>query len=106
MVPERFKEEEDKGVPNPYFIEMMNKDVSKAEAMKWLVNYLQIDLTETVAIGDGKNDYEMMSVAGYKVAMANAVPELIEMADMITTSNNDAGVAKAIAKLFFSEEEI
>lgn len=101
IVPEKFKEKKDKSKPDPYIIEAMNKNVSKAEAIKELTKYLNIDLSKTVAIGDGANDYDMLKVVNYKIAMENAVPEVKNIADMITDSNNNSGVAKAINKLFF-----
>jgi len=101
VVPERFKEEKDKELHNPYVIEIMDKKVSKAEAIKELTKYLDIKLSETVAIGDETKDYDMLAIADYKIAMANATQELKDIADMVTTSNNESGVAKAMHKLFF-----
>lgn len=79
----------------------MPKDVTKAEAIKELIKYLDINLSETIAFGDGMNDIEMFQAVNYKVAMKNAVQELKDIADMITESNNQSGVAIALNKIFF-----
>ena len=46
-----------------------------------------------VAFGDDSNDLEMLKICGKGIAVANAVPEIIEAADEITLSNDDDGVA-------------
>ena len=58
-------------------------------------------MSETIAFGDGMNDIEMFQTVNYKVAMENAVQELKNMADIITKSNNESGVAVALKKIFF-----
>ena len=50
------------------------------------------------------NDIGMFETVGYKIAMGNAVNEIKELADMVTDSNNNSGVAKALNKLFFKRE--
>ena len=49
-----------------------------------------------MAIGDAGNDYAMIKYAGVGVAMANAYPEIKEIANYVTSSNEESGVAKAI----------
>ena len=51
-----------------------------------------------IACGDGFNDISMIKYAGIGVAMANAQDEVKAVADFITASNNDDGVAKVIEK--------
>ena len=57
---------------------------------------LGIQKEEIMAFGDGKNDRKMLETVGFGVAMANSVPEVLEVADMVTASNDDDGVAKII----------
>lgn len=102
-VPQSFKEKGE-DYPNPYCIDVMPKDVTKAEAIKELIKYLDINLSETIAFGDGMNDIEMFQAVNYKVAMKNAVQELKDIADMITESNNQSGVAIALNKIFFEKQ--
>ena len=58
-----------------------------------------------IFMGDGRNDIPMFNGVGVSVAMENAVDEVKENADYITSSNNDNGVARAINKFIFNEEE-
>lgn len=87
-------------ISNPYIIDIMAQNTTKAEAIRNLTKYLKIDLSQTIAFGDGKNDIEMFETAGYKIAMKNAVKELYERADIITKTNNEDGVAVALEKIF------
>lgn len=84
-------------------VDIMASNVSKKEALKNLCLYLNIDLEDTIGIGDGLNDLEMFQVVGYKVAMANGEEEIKKLADMITLSNNESGVAKALYKIFIEQ---
>ena len=61
-----------------------------------LSNHFGIPLEQTIAMGDNLNDLEMLKIAGVSVAMANAEPEVKEVADVITLSNLKSGVAYAI----------
>lgn len=49
-------------------------------------------------MGDAENDHHMLKYAGLGIAMANAMEETKKIADYITESNDDHGVAKAIEK--------
>ena len=52
-----------------------------------------------VAFGDEFNDHEMLQWAGHAVAMANAHPATRDLADEVTLSNLDDGVAVVIERL-------
>ncbi len=54
-----------------------------------------------MAIGDHPNDDDMVRYAGIGVAMGNAVDELKEIADYVTSTNDEDGAAKAIEKFIF-----
>jgi Cof subfamily protein (haloacid dehalogenase superfamily) len=69
----------------------------KANAAKLLAARLGIDAANVLAIGDQRNDIELVRWAGIGVAMGNAVPELKAVADWITRSNDEDGVAHALA---------
>ena len=78
-------------------MDVMQKEISKAAALKDLCAELGIEIEETAAFGDQLNDLEMIRTAGLGVAMANAVDTVKEAADIVTSKNNcDAGVAEAI----------
>ena len=53
-----------------------------------------------IAFGDMPNDLPMLTWAGYAVAVANAHPDVIAAADEVTASNEDAGVARVLERLF------
>lgn len=72
--------------------------VSKGSGLRELTRLLGISLAETIAVGDNLNDLDMMTAAGLGVAMDNATPETKALADHITGSNNEDGVAQVIER--------
>ncbi|EMC20203.1 Cof-type HAD-IIB family hydrolase [Streptococcus mutans] len=82
----------------PYIFEVMPRSITKATGLRELAQKLKISRTDIMAIGDALNDLEMLKAAGFSVAMGNASPEVKAAADLVTGSNDDAGVAQAIAK--------
>ncbi len=79
-------------------IEVNAAGVSKGKTLVNLGKLLGIEREEIMACGDGANDTDMIKEAGLGVAMANAVPCVMEVADVVTASNDEEGVAKAIEK--------
>ncbi|WP_411334946.1 Cof-type HAD-IIB family hydrolase [Metabacillus indicus] len=71
---------------------------SKAEGIKKLIERLNISKENVYAFGDGLNDLEMIKFAGTGVAMGNAVSELKEIADEITTSVDEDGILNGLKK--------
>lgn len=86
-----------------YFLEFFSNKVSKAVAMEKLGEYYGIKREEMIAVGDQTNDLPMIEYAGLGVAMANAVDNVKRVADYITDSNNEDGVAKVIEKFILRE---
>ena len=60
------------------------------------MGYTEADM---IAYGDGHNDATMLKYAGTGVAMANAVQALKDIADEITLSNDEDGIAESLYKL-------
>ncbi|MGO5078343.1 Cof-type HAD-IIB family hydrolase [Oscillospiraceae bacterium LCP25S3_E3] len=85
--------------PKPWFLEFFNSQTSKALALDKLNAALNIKQSEVIAFGDELNDVSLIKYAGTGVAMANARKEVKLCADIITSSNNDDGVAQIIHKL-------
>lgn len=83
-------------------LEINSAGASKGPALGRLASMLGIGLDEVIAFGDGGNDYSLIGTAGTGVAMANAEEGLKEIADYVTGSNNDAGLAAAIRKFILS----
>ncbi|MCK9216297.1 MAG: Cof-type HAD-IIB family hydrolase [Firmicutes bacterium] len=79
-------------------MEVMNKGVSKGNAIKILCELYDIDKNEVIAIGDNENDISMIEYAGMGVAMGNASDNVKEKADYVTGDYLEDGVAQAIEK--------
>lgn len=82
----------------PFFLEFLNKKVNKGTGVEALANSLGIKQEEVICMGDAGNDEHMIRYAGLGVAMGNAFEEIKEMADFITKSNDEDGVAYVINK--------
>jgi hydroxymethylpyrimidine pyrophosphatase-like HAD family hydrolase len=74
--------------------------VSKASGLDHVVGELGCTADEVLAIGDGRNDLEMLRWAGHGVAMGQAVAEVLEVADAITKPVAEDGVAVELARWF------
>ena len=77
----------------PYFLEFAHPDVSKGAGLAFVAERLGFGPAETVACGDGENDRELLDWAGFRVAVANAQPEILARADLVVPSVDDEGVA-------------
>jgi len=80
------------------YLEVTNSEVSKEKALRELVDYYGINLDNTMTLGDNFNDVPMLDLAGIVVAMQNAPEEVKSHSDVVTMSNNDNGVSRAIEK--------
>lgn len=87
----------------PDFIEIISPGVSKASALTRLAALLDIDISETMAIGDAKNDLPMLKAAGFSVVMDNAEDEIKAVADAVTGSCDDDGWAQAVHKYILEQ---
>lgn len=87
----------------PHNLEIGGATTSKADAIRALCGILRIEEAEVMAVGDSLNDAAMIEAAGIGVAMGNAVAEVKKIADFITLSNEEDGVAFAVRKLVFKE---
>jgi hypothetical protein len=81
-----------------YFGNAISKFVSKGNALREMVDYLGIDISETLAVGDSFNDLPIFQVAHTKVAMGHAPDELKQIADWVAPPIDQDGVAAAIEK--------
>ncbi|HDS11565.1 MAG TPA: hypothetical protein ENN77_01525, partial [Candidatus Wirthbacteria bacterium] len=81
------------------YCNITHPSVSKGNALKLLLKDLKKLPQEAMAIGDSFNDQTMFEVAGTRIAMANAHPDLLALADHIVSSVENSGVAEAIDKL-------
>ncbi|MFF2198995.1 HAD family hydrolase [Streptomyces sp. NPDC058145] len=84
----------------PGTVELQPCGVTKATGLALAADRLGIAAEQALAFGDMPNDIPMFDWAGRGVAMANAHPELKAVADEVTTSNEDDGVAVVLEGLF------
>lgn len=84
-----------------WYIELRNKNCSKATGLAHLEKYFGISRKEMAVLGDFRNDIEAFKHAGTGIAMKNAVPELKGRADLITESTNDGGGAAEFFELLY-----
>ena len=79
---------------------ILNKDsamvlpmgVNKGSGLSWVLNKLRLSEKQVIVVGDGENDSDLFSVSGFRVAVANAVPELKRIADWVTPSAAGLGI--------------
>ena len=75
-----------------YYLEIFSENASKANGIKYLRSKYGFD--KVICFGDNLNDIKMFSESDIRIAVENAVPELKEMADFITSENDRDGVAE------------
>jgi len=83
----------------PGNIEISAGKANKGDALRYLCEYLDVPIENSIAFGDDLNDIPMIEAAGTGVAMGNANDAVKAAANMITLTNNEAGVADALIKL-------
>lgn len=86
-----------------YYTEITNTNVDKWNAIENLIEKLNINKEEVIAIGDNINDAKMVKNAGLGIMMENAAPYIKEMADIIVKDNDNSGVSEAIEKYILNE---
>ena len=82
-------------------LEINAKGATKGGGLRFLCRHLGLEISESMAFGDGSNDRSMIEAAGIGVVMANGDPELKAVADYVTDTNDNDGVAKAIERFCF-----
>jgi rRNA maturation RNase YbeY len=80
----------------PEMMEILPSGVSKGLGVQTLLDHLDVPVDEVMALGDGENDIEMLQLAGWGVSMANGAARTLAVANVITSSNDEDGVARAI----------
>lgn len=89
-------------VSGAHWVDVMNPEANKGRALAELAGYLDIPLADTVAFGDYLNDVELLRSAGTSYAMANAHPQLKEVATQIAPANSEYGVVKVLDQILAS----
>lgn len=81
------------------YLEFMPEGISKGDAIRWMSEYLNIPMEDTIAVGDAENDITMLGTAAVGAVMKNASDEIKQYGNYITEKdNNEGGVAEVIRK--------
>ncbi|WP_435130805.1 sugar-phosphatase [Plesiomonas shigelloides] len=88
----------------PYFLEFLNPSSNKGIAVGMLADYLGLDPSEVICVGDAGNDRHMIEFAGLGVAMGNATEDIKAIADFVTKSNDQDGIAHLIERFIVNPE--
>ncbi len=81
-----------------FYTEISMENVDKWEALKFLIQKENIKKEEVITIGDNINDKIMIENSGLGIVMEGSTPVVVGVADYITDTNNNDGVAKALEK--------
>ncbi len=87
------------------YLEFNALGVDKGYGLKWLVDYLGIDIEETIAIGDNYNDVEMIKAANLGVCVISANDDVKANAQYVTKLDYDQGAVKEVIEKFVLEEK-
>lgn len=83
-----------------FYSEFTAQGIDKAKSLDTVLAPLGYQLEDMIAFGDGQNDTSMLTYSGTAVAMANAVQELKDIADIITLSNDKDGITETLRDYF------
>lgn len=91
---------------NIFYLEIRKAGSSKGKAVARILKHLSIKPSQTAVIGDWYNDITMFKAKAVKVAMANAIPELLNVADIVTAkSNREDGIAEFFEMVLKSKRD-
>lgn len=82
-------------------IDVMHKDVGKNFGIDIVCDKWNIDISNTIAFGDGQNDIEMIEHANLGIAMGNSDKKLISIANEVTDDVDNDGIYKALKNYKF-----
>lgn len=82
------------------WLDLAAPGVHKASGLSQVADALGLTAADVLAIGDGRNDVEMLRWAGRGVAMGQAVQVVLDAADVVTGTVDDDGAATELARWF------
>ena len=80
----------------PLFVDVNLRGIDKATGLREMAAHFGLEVSETMAFGDGGNDAPMLRAAGIGVAMGNGCEEALQAADYVTSSVDDDGILRAL----------
>ncbi|WP_349410226.1 Cof-type HAD-IIB family hydrolase [Pseudalkalibacillus sp. SCS-8] len=87
-------------------IEIVRAGLNKAVGLKHVADHFNVPQERIIAFGDEDNDLEMIEYAGHGIAMENAIPELKNIANGVTLSNEEDGIACFLEDLLSLKESL
>ena len=84
-------------------VELAAAGVTKATGLARVAESAGVARSDVIAFGDMPNDVDMLRWAGHGVAMGNGHPDVLAVADEVTASNTDDGVALVLERWFNSQ---
>lgn len=105
VLPEDVKNQFEMSYSSYRYLEFNPLGVSKGAALKWLANYLHIDVKDVIAIGDNYNDVSMIEAAGLGVCVAGAGEDIQSLSDYVTEVDYDQGAVKEVIDKFIGKEQ-
>ena len=84
------------GLPYEVMGEIVRADITKATGIEKALEHFGASREDSVAVGDGSNDIEMVEWCGLGIAMGNSTEDLIEVADWVSSDVEDDGLKNAI----------
>ncbi len=88
----------------PNFYDVFPKGTNKATGISDICQDIGIDMSQVMAFGDAMNDYEMIQGVGLGVAMGNALPAILEVADYVTDNTEQEGIKNALVRFNLIED--
>lgn len=96
----RFGDRVEHAFSAPFYFEATAHGVDKGSALRDVAAARGVAVTDSVAFGDNGNDVPMIRAAGVGVAMGNAIDAVRCVADRVTASNDEEGIAAVLADLY------
>lgn len=81
------------------YLEILNKNINKGAILEKILKLKGLNISDCVAFGDADNDIEMLTMAGYGVAMGNANENIKQITDYVTDTNDGDGIYKFLKKI-------
>lgn len=92
---------------NPEFLEVIVKGESKGKGIEYYCKYNNIDIKDTIGVGDEENDMPMLKTVGLSCCPSNATKEVKNICNYVTNANNNEGsIAEIINKYILNKEDI
>ena len=86
-------------VSGEHWVDLSGLETHKGNALQKLQDQLGVDKSQTMVFGDYNNDLEMLQLADFSFAMANAHPNVKKTANYSTKSNDELGVESILEKV-------